>query len=230
MKEDMYYDVQFEHINEKTIRGKVLYFSTSQVSEVLDVRDSKIRYYTNEFMDLFDEGDIVIANTQKKYTQRAIDKLKYFIQLKNKGMTIKQIKEYCQEIEIDEDNEIIIPHSAPLPIQAIALAVREQTNQDMVLFKQELLDTLIEFQQNQQKSIEEYKQQILKDISLTVDEVISDKIEQFKQEFIEQQQAEKELALRTIDLVNDLNAKLDQKKEEYESQKNKRFLRRLFNR
>lgn len=209
-----FYDVEYTPVNEKTIRGTALYYSTSQVAQILNVSDSKIRFYTKEFDSLFEEEDIVISNTQKKYTQKAIDKLKYFIELKSEGFSIKQIREYCQEVDWDEDRGIVIPDSTPLPIQAIATAIREETNKDMALFKNEVLKNIEELLLKQTNNYNETIKNIQKEVSLTVDEVISDKLEQFKIDFINEQKSEKEVTLKTMEMVSDLKSKMEERKEE----------------
>ncbi|MFR2887429.1 MAG: helix-turn-helix domain-containing protein [Clostridium butyricum] len=220
-----FYDVEYTPVNEKTIRGTALYYSTSQVAQILNVSDSKIRFYTKEFDSLFEEEDIVISNTQKKYTQKAIDKLKYFIELKSEGFSIKQIKEYCQEVDWDEDKGIVIPDSTPLPIQAIATAIREETNKDMTLFKNDVLKNIEELLLKQTNNYNESIRNIQKEVSLTVDEVISDKLEQFKIDFIKEQKSEKEVTLKTMEMVCDLKSKMEERKKENTK---KRFWNKVF--
>lgn len=203
---------------EKHIRGKVLYYTTSQVADILEIRDSKVRYYTNEFADLFDEGDIIISNTQRKYTQQAIDKLKYFNELKNEGLSLKQIKEYCQEIKWDKEG-IQVPDSTPLPIQVISTAIREETNKDILALKEELLQSIRDIAKVNQE-------EMLKQVAITVDEVIADKLEEFKTDFIKQQQEEKDATIKTMEMVEKLQEKMNERKEENHK---KGFLNRLFN-
>lgn len=224
-------DVEFTPVEEKTeekrIRGTALYYSTSQVATILGESDSKIRYYVKEFDELFDDGDISVINKQRRFTQKSIDKLKYFIELKSEGMTIKQIREYCQEIEWDKDKGVILPDSTPLPIQAIASAVREQTNQDLIGFKDDILNSLKEYMVTQQQQYENMKEKLIKEVALTVDEVVSDKMEKFKEDFIKSQNEEREATLKTMDMVSNLHAKLNERKEE--NNKDKGFFSKLFN-
>jgi DNA-binding transcriptional MerR regulator len=102
-----------ESNKEKNIRGKALYFGTSQVADILNIPDSKVRYYTNVFDDIL---HIEISNKQRRYTQSDIDKMKFMIELKEEGMTIKQIQEYCQEVDFEDSKEIQIKENNPLSI------------------------------------------------------------------------------------------------------------------
>lgn len=219
-------DVDYDEVTDKNIRGKALFYSTSQVATILDVADSKVRYYTKVFDDLL---HIEISNKQRRYTDDDIEKLKFLVSLKEDGLTIKQIQEYCEEIDWDDNKGIQIKEDNPLHIQTVARALAEEQSKLMESFKADLLKTLKENMQNQYSMIESFgvnlKNEIQEEVALTVDDVISDKLEQFKEEFIKEQQEEREATLKTMDMVSNLNAKLEERKEEYNNKKG--FLSRL---
>lgn len=221
-------DVDYDEVTDKNIRGKALFYSTSQVATILDVADSKVRYYTKVFDDLL---HIEISNKQRRYTDDDIEKLKFLVSLKEDGLTIKQIQEYCEEIDWDDNKGIQIKEDNPLHIQTVARALAEEQSKLMESFKADLLKTLKENMQNQYSMIESFgvnlKNEIQEEVALTVDDVISDKLEQFKEEFIKEQQEEREATLKTMDMVSNLNAKLEERKEEYNNNNKKGFLSRL---
>jgi len=209
-------DINSTQSNEKTIRGHALYYSTSQVSEILGIADSKVRYYVKEFDSLFDEVDIVISNTQRKYTQKSIDKLKYFIELKKEGMTIRQIKEYCEEVEWDKDKGVVVKESTPLHVQMIATALMEEQNKLMSEFKTEIalenqkqlqmfMQTFVEYQEaNNRVILEELK----REVSITVQDVVSDKLDGYMSHI------NSELAV-----TREINEKIDRLRESMERRK-----------
>lgn len=225
----MIYDNEDELIDsskEKIIRGKPLYFSTSQVADILETSDSKVRYYTKVFDLLFDEGDIVISNTQRKYTQKSIDKLKYFIELKNDGMTIKQIQEYCEAVEWDEDRGVVVKESTPLHVQMIATALMEEQNKQLTELKDNFKNQMIEMMKFQVEENEKLKIQLKNELSLTVDQVVSEKLN----EHLSKIDAELEVTKETNEKIEELRLLMEHRREEAEKEQKKGFLDRIFKR
>jgi DNA-binding transcriptional MerR regulator len=165
-------DVDFENIetSQNSIRGKALYYSTSQVASILDTSDSKIRYYTSVFEDIL---HIEISNKQRRYVNEDIEKLKFIIELKNQGMTIKQIQEYCMEVDFDMNNGIQIKESNPLSIQTLAQALMEEQSKQLDEFKTDVI-SLISNQINIQNN--NLKDELVEKVSLTVDSVVEEKL------------------------------------------------------
>lgn len=178
-------DVDFEDLTEdKNIRGKALYYSTLQVATILGESDSKIRYYSNVFGDIL---NIEISNKQRRYKQSDIDKLKFIIELKNEGMTLKQIKEYCEEVNFDENGAVIVKESNPLGIKALAQALMEEQTKQIELMKVDILEELKEFVKEQSINNEIALDRIKEEISITIDDSVSEKldnaIEELKETF-----------------------------------------------
>jgi DNA-binding transcriptional MerR regulator len=209
-----------EEREERTIRGKALYFSTSQVANILDIADSKVRYYTKEFDSLFDEGDITISNTQRRYTQKSIDKLKYFIELKNDGLTIKQIKEYCEEVEWDEDRGIVVKESTPLHVQMIATALMEEQSKHLTALKENFTNQMLQMMKFQAEQNEKLKTQLKEELALTVDEVISEKLN----EHLSKIDAELSVTKDTNEKIDKLRESMEHRKEESEKEQKKGIL------
>lgn len=172
-------DVDFEEITEdsqkeeKNIRGTALYYSTNQVATILGESDSKIRYYSNVFDELL---NIEISNKQRRYKQEDIDKLKFIIELKNEGMTLKQIKEYCEEVDF-HNGEISVKESNPLAIQTLAKALMEEQTKQIENLKTELFEQLKEFIVSQNIEQSKVLENIKEEIAVTVDEVVGEKMQ-----------------------------------------------------
>lgn len=197
----MVYDNDSNNTQDKVIRGKALYFSTSQVANVLNETDSKIRYYTNVFDDIL---HIEISNKQRRYTEADIDKLKFIIELKSEGMTIKQIQEYCQEVNFENTKEIQIKENNPLSVQTMAKALLEQQaslieqmQNNIILQQQQMIDSL-------QQIIIQNNESMRQELSLTVDETICERNETLKQEVYQL------ISNRLNESSNNLNIKLEE--------------------
>lgn len=166
-------DVEFEEVNDgKNIRGSVLYYSTNQVATILGETDSKIRYYSNVFEDIL---NIEISNKQRRYKKEDIDKLKFMIELKNEGMTLKQIKEYCQEVDFN-NGEVAVKESNPLSIKALAQALMEEQTKQIEIMKQDILTEIKGFIEQQSSMQEVALDKIKEDICVSVDDSVSEKL------------------------------------------------------
>lgn len=174
---DNFNNFEFEessYIEDKEINGlNNLYYNTSQVAQILGIPDSKVRYYTKVFDDIL---KVEIINKQRKYKQADIDKLRYMCELKNEGMSIKQIEQFCREVDFNK-GEVVVKESNPLSIQALAQAmVVEQIKliDDMKLeILSELKTFMLEMSQNQTSDFEKIKE----DLCTTIDESVNEKLE-----------------------------------------------------
>lgn len=158
----------------KNIRGKALYFGTSQVAEMLSIPDSKVRYYSNVFDDIL---HIEISNKQRRYTQADIDKMKFMIELKEEGMTLNQIKEYCQEVDFQDSNEIQVKENNPLGIQALAKALLEQQAILMDNMKQDIIIAVVDEVSKrldlQDAHFDDMKNGLSGEVAITVEDVVT---------------------------------------------------------
>ena len=174
---DNFNNFEFEegsYTEDKEINGlNNLYYNTSQVAQILGIPDSKVRYYTKVFDDIL---KVEIINKQRKYKQADIDKLRYMCELKNEGMSIKQIEQFCREVDFNK-GEVVVKESNPLSIQALAQAmVVEQIKliDDMKLeILSELKTFMLEMSQNQTSDFEKIKE----DLCTTIDESVNEKLE-----------------------------------------------------
>ena len=113
---DKYINVTDEDIIKNKKRGDILYYSVSQVATLLDQEDSSIKYYTNVFDNIL---KIEIADKELRYTNRDVDKLEFLINLKNKGMTIKEVQKYCEELPLDIEDLVEIKETNSISIKEI---------------------------------------------------------------------------------------------------------------
>jgi len=159
------------NIKDNSIRGKALYFGTSQVADMLNISASKVRYYTDVFDDIL---HIEFSNKQRRYTQVDIDKMKFMIELKEEGMTIKQIQEYCQEVSFEDSKEIQIKENNPLSIQTMAKALLEQQATLMEEMKKEIIDNIIRKGninlQEQNEQFDNMRTNLSNDVAITVED------------------------------------------------------------
>ena len=172
-------DVEFEEVNyddnteDKEINGSnQLYYNTSQVAQILNIPDSKVRYYTKVFDDIL---KVEIINKQRKYKQSDIDKLKYMCELKNEGMSIKQIEQFCREVDFNK-GEVVVKESNPLSIQALAQAMIVEQAKMIDDMKQELLSELKSFVIEQSQKQVNDMEKIKEDLCTTIDESVGEKI------------------------------------------------------
>lgn len=113
---DNHINIEDEDVMQNRKRGDILFYSVSQVAALLGEEDSNIRYYTNVFDNIL---KIEISNKELRYTLKDIDKLEFLINLKNKGMTIKQIQTYCEELPLDNEDSIDIKEVNSLSIDEV---------------------------------------------------------------------------------------------------------------
>lgn len=198
--------------SDKVIRGKALYYSTSQVATILSQPDSKIRYYTNVFDEIL---NIEISNKQRRYTDQDIDKLRFLIELKQEGMTIKQIQEYCQQVDFENSKEIQIKETNPLSIKSMAKALLEEQSKLMMEMQEQIIQQQQIMIDDLKSIIIEREENLKKDLSITIDDVISDKMEQISQNIDDKLDSiQKEVAV-----TKEMNEKMDFLKNAMEERK-----------
>jgi DNA-binding transcriptional MerR regulator len=213
---------------EKNIRGKALYFSTSQVANILNIPDSRVRYYTNVFDDIL---HVEISNKQRRYTQSDIDKMKFIIELKEDGMTIKQIQEYCQEVDFQDSKEIQIKENNPLGIQAIAKALLEQQSILINEMKQDIINSVVN-EVNKTLNIQndhfnDMKSGLSNEIAITVEDIVDKRLKESSNDLTNKIQGSFEDISSKIDENNKIINEFKYVKLEEQSQP-KSFIDRIF--
>lgn len=83
----------------KKRRGRILYYSLDQVATLLDMDESKVKYYINLFSQYV---KLEIINKQARLHEKEILKLEFLIDLHSKGISNKQAEEYFNNMAFDD--------------------------------------------------------------------------------------------------------------------------------
>jgi len=126
--ENKHMNIHEEAIVKTKRRGDILYYSINQVAALLDEEDSNIRYYTSIFDNIL---KIEILDKELRYTNRDIDKLEFLINLKNKGMTIKEVQKYCEELPLDIEDLIEIKENNSISAKEIIGTILDLENKQI---------------------------------------------------------------------------------------------------
>lgn len=251
MNDDHVVDVDYQELNsnifDKEINGSPIYYTRSQVSKILDEPADTISYWSRIFGKYL---NIAISNKNRVYTKKNIEQLKFIKKLKREdGLTTKQIEEYCSEKGFTEDG--LVDQSKPLAIKVVTEALLDEMNTQLTEFKKDITkqvaDILIESQkqllQNNQIALNNIKDEIC----VTVDEVVSDKIDEkikdinssIKETIKEQQdefinkldKREEEANKRLLEINNTLRKSMEEQKKQFieiQNSNKKSFFGRLF--
>ena len=184
---DNFHDVEFEEVNNKIKDKQIigtnhLYYNTSQVAQMLGIQDSKVRYYSKVFDDIL---KIEVINKQRKYKQEDIDKLRYMLELQAEGMSLKQIEQYCSEVSFEDDGKVQIKESNPLSIKALAQKLMDHQQEQIAAMEERIVTRLENYILNQENNNKEFIEKLKDEVSITVDEVVSEKLEEVKGEYNE---------------------------------------------
>lgn len=120
-------------------RGEISYFSIDQVADLLKEDNSKIRYYTNIFNGIL---QIEIEDKRLKYKNSDINKLEFLINLKNKGMTVKQIEQYCKETSLSDEEIKEINEKNILTIDDLINHIVQAENENFNKLKEEVSEEI----------------------------------------------------------------------------------------
>lgn len=221
MFENEFTNVDYDIIN-KQINGEPLYYTTGQVADILGTTDSKLRYYTKVFEDLL---NIEISNRNRRYKKSDIAKLKFIIELTDEGLSLNQIKEYCSEKNINDLQKDMIVKDNPLQIQVFMKALTEEFDKMLDI---KLNEHLRQFKLQQ----ELINQSLQEQINITVDEIVTDKLDDKLDEFKNLlREKEDEAKNRDTELIDMLRKNQeDRLKEIQKLDKQRGFFSKLFNR
>lgn len=174
--------IDVDELIDTQINGEPLYYSPTQVADILGVNYSKVIYYSKYFSDLL---DIELSNRNRRYKKSDIEKLKFLLELAQDGLTLKQIKEYCAEKVPENITKDVAISNNPLQIQVLVKAMSEELD---ILIENKLSRYLRENKDIMEESIEFMQEQV----ALTMEEKIEelDKIvnDKLKNEIIKEMQ------------------------------------------
>ena len=178
-------DVEDYEEQDKSIRSGVIYYSTGQVGKFLGENPSKIKYYCNFFNDLLASEKV---NDRWQIKEEDIDRLKFIIELKNKGMKLKQIRDYCSKVDFDENNKPVVKEDNPLSVQVLAQALLKQQEElisrqnaefknQIKIMKSEIIDEFKSYLATQSQNNIDGFEVLKEDIGQMVGEVVDMKLD-----------------------------------------------------
>lgn len=211
-----------EKLKEFNENKEPLYYTRSQVAKILGENESTISYWSKQFQSLL---NIKIINMTRKYTKTNIENLMFIQKLLRKDkMTIKQVEQYCSEMGFNSE-EGLVDTSNPLAIQSFVSAMTVEFDKKVTQMQNNILKQQQEMIYNLQNLIAENNKQIKDEISLTVDEVVTEKMNEFKEDFTKEITESNRIAQQSYDLMK----KLEERKQESEKIENKSWFSRIFN-
>ncbi|WP_195966729.1 MerR family transcriptional regulator [Clostridium sp. 1001283B150210_160208_E6] len=207
-------DVNFHNVPE----DNECIINAVQLGKRIDEPPSTIRTWAESYEDYL---YIKKINGRFVYTEASVDQFRFIKEMhRNKGMSHKQIADIISKhgFQYGDFNSGLVDPKDPLGYQALASAIAVENQKQLA----EFLSRFVQYQEENNKLVIE---KIKNEVALTVDEIVDDKFNEFKEEFIKEQQKEREATFKTMDMVSNLNAKLEERKEEYNNKKG--FLSRL---
>lgn len=220
-----YIDVNYQDIS-KDINGEPLFYTTSQVAEILGEETSCIRYWTKRFEKLL---DVEISNRNRQYKKSDIEKLKFIKKLtKEDGMTLQQVENYCTSkgFDIKDIRNSVLDANNPLIIKTFISAVTVDINnkiEDFLLKMKEENNQVLKNQEELYKKFLEEQNKLndkwQQEVSANVDEIVSEKMGQLVKEV--------EATRKEAESINKMRMELEEKKKDEEN-KNKGFFKKWF--
>lgn len=207
-------DVNFHNVPE----DNECIINAVQLGKRIDEPPSTIRTWAESYEDYL---YIKKINGRFVYTEASVDQFRFIKEMhRNKGMSHKQIADIISKhgFQYGDFNSGLIDPKDPLGYQALASAIAVEN-------QKQLSDFLVKFVQYQEENNKLVIEKIKNEVALTVDEVVDDKFNEFKEELLKEYRIEREATIKTMDVVSNLNAKLEERKEEYNNKKG--FLSRL---
>lgn len=225
-------DMSDKDTKTRLIRGEPLFYTTTQVSEMVGVEPSTIRFWSKRFENLL---DIEVSNKNKQYKKTDVEKLKFIKKLaKEDGLTLQQVEDYCSSkgFDINEIEQSVVDSSNPLAIQTIMAALTVEIDKKLNSFSNELLNKIDEKQKNGILIQQEMNDKLHETIALTVDEIVSEKLDKSVSEFKSYvDEKERQATSRDIEMIDMLKNNMEERKkkqEELEAEKKKSFWGRLW--
>lgn len=197
---DNYYDVNYEEVG-KSEKPPQTYYSIGEVGKEIGEETSTVRHWTNQYWDLL---DVEYCNTHRRYTRLDIEKLKVIKKcIREKKMKHNQVINVLNETNFDIS--VIEKHigdmQKPLDIQILASAICVEMENRFALLEESIIDKInLELDKRIEKEGELLKD-IRMELSTTVDEVVSEKLSELKQDYN-----------ITNEALKEVNSKLDELK------------------
>jgi DNA-binding transcriptional MerR regulator len=232
-----YMDADKEDTKSRVINGEPLFFTTMQAAGMVGVEASTIRFWGKRFEHLL---DIEVSNRNRQFKKTDIDKLKFIKKLaREDGLTLQQIEDYVSSkgFDINEIERSVIDASNPLAIQTFITAVTMEMDKKLNIFSENLLNKIQEQHNINFTMQQEVNEKIHETIAITVDEIVSEKLESTLSDFKNYVDAkEEETKARDIEMLNTMQRNMEDRKQHQElvqkielEHKNKSLWKRILN-
>jgi len=144
----------------------------------------------------------------RKYTKTDIENL-LFIQklLRQDHLTIKQVEEYCMEKGFNSESGLV-DSSNPLAVQTFISAMTVEFDKRVTEMQNSIIKQQQEMIDKLQQTIIDNNESLKQELSLTVDEVVTEKMNDFSENFTKE-----------LSVTQELNSKMDNLKELMEQRK-----------
>lgn len=175
---------------EKIIKGEDnIRYSATQVADMFEMKVSTIRYYMTAFENIL---DLEYSNKTRKFTRVSLRKLEAIIRLiKEDGMTIQQVRDYCTREDIF-DEKGLIPQDKPLAMEILGESIRTLVKEEMDEIRSKIQTDI----RNELKTMLEAQYQmndiLKKEVCISIDELVDEKLENHLEKTIEENKVIKE--------------------------------------
>lgn len=218
-------------LNKEEIRKEPLYYTGKQVGQILGEKESTVRYWATQFSSIL---NIKVSNMVRRYTKTDIENLLFIKKLlKEDNMTIKQALEYCTK-EGFSNEEGLLDTSNPLAIKTFTRAMSTEIDAKMNKMKDEIIEQQKIMIEQLTNLIQSKNEDLAGKISLAVDEVITEKMEEViadnkkMKDSLDMINKNIESYTKDAEMVNSLQQKLIEKQEKYMEEKKEGFFSKFF--
>ncbi|WP_297993886.1 MerR family transcriptional regulator [uncultured Clostridium sp.] len=117
---------------ENMIKGEDnIRYSATQVGEMFDLPVSTVRHYMTAFSEIL---GLEYNNKMRKFTKASLNKFEFILKLREDGLTIQQIKAYCEKNDIFNE-EVLIPNNKPLALDLFTESIKLEIQAQLEMFR-----------------------------------------------------------------------------------------------
>lgn len=204
---------------EYTDLSNQVFLTAPQIAKELNVNPAKIRYWADTYGDIEVCG-VKWIDDRKKYEPKSIKAFKLIQKLvEEKNYSKPQVRDYLTNYGVsfpNGENALVNPEN-PISFEAIESILSLEMEENLQEFI-EYMTTQLE--ESNKKMIENLEEKI----SLKVDEVVSDTIDKHLSEI----KKEFEKTAELNEKLDNMKILMDERKKEYEEEKNKSWFKKIF--
>lgn len=159
---------------ENMIKGEDnIRYSATQVGEMFDLPVSTVRHYMAAFSEIL---GLEYNNKMRKFTKSSLNKFEFILKLREDGLTIQQIKAYCEKNDIFNE-EVLIPNNKPLALDLFTESIKLEIQAQLEMFRsniqRDIRNELKLMVEAQYKVNEDLKQEIYISLDNMIDEKLN---------------------------------------------------------